>query len=817
MGSSERIISIAKKQMNKPADHNDLEAELQNLQVENRHLKALLAKHGIPFDEPDTIGLPENTISKVDPDHKTIHSGEMNLSTEEKVRLFRSLFRGRTDVYPIRWESTNGKSGYSPACENEWQPGICLKPKIKCGECNNRKFRPVTEQLIYDHLSGKHTIGVYPLLSNDRTHFLAVDFDGGEWREDARAFLQSCRTMDIPAYPEISRSGNGAHVWIFFDDAVAARDARQLGTALISHTCNVTRQLSLKSYDRFFPNQDTLPRGGFGNLIALPLQKERRAHGFSVFVDENLSPHLDQWEFLTTIRKLTELELQSAIVQITKGSHPLDVAYPSDDETEPWKRAGKEGMGIIGQLPESLSLVLANQIFISKSELTAPLMNRLIRIASFQNPEFRKAQMMRLPVWNKPRVICCADDYPGHIGLPRGCLTVVQELLEQSNIRYDLIDERQPGKTISFRFKGELRKDQMKAVREMVKDDIGILSAPTAFGKTVVATAIIAKRKVSTLILVHRTDLARQWLEKLSVFLDIPEGNKPGMIGAGKDKPTGFIDIAVLQSLVRRENLETLLDGYGQIIVDECHHISAFSFEGVLKKAKAKHIIGLTATPIRRDGHQPIIFMQSGSILHRAKSPENAPENLEVRPQFLNMPDLQPDASIQEIFRVLAEDTRRNKRIICDVMDAYNSGRKVLVLTERMEHLETLNSFLDEEIENCFMLHGRLKKKDREKVYESLSRMDDHSPRIILATGRLVGEGFDHPPLDTLILAMPISWKGTLQQYAGRLHRESANKEEIRIYDYIESDRPQLARMWKKRKEGYESMGYEIRPEGELF
>lgn len=425
--------------------------------------------------------------------------------------------------------------------------------------------------------------------------------------------------MEIPAYPEISRSGNGAHAWIFFDDAVVARDARQLGTALISHTCNATRQLSLKSYDRFFPNQDTLPRGGFGNLIALPLQKERRSKGFSVFVDENLSPHLDQWEFLTWVRKLTEVELQSAIARITKGSFPLDVAYPSDDETEPWKSPGKEGMGIVGQLPESLSLVPAGQILISKSELTVPLMNRMIRIALFQNPEFRKAQMMRLPVWNKPRVICCAD-------------------------------------------------------------------------------------------------LARQWLEKLSVFLDIPEGNKPGMIGAGKDKPTGLIDIAVLQSLVRRENLENLLDGYGQIIVDECHHISAFSFEAVLKKAKAKHIIGLTATPIRRDGHQPIIFMQSGPILHRAKSPENAPEKLEVRPGFLNMPDVPPDASIQEIFRVLTEDTRRNKRIIRDVIDAYNSGRKVLLLTERMEHLETLKSFLDEEIKNCFMLHGRLKKKERKSI-----------------------------------------------------------------------------------------------------
>jgi superfamily II DNA or RNA helicase len=783
--------------------------ELQQIGKENVRLKALLSEHGIQWGKesaPATAQImetPETTTSK--------------LSATEKIVLFRRLFRGRTDVYPLRWESAKGKSGYSPACGNEWKPGICNKPRIKCGDCNQRLLLPVTDQMIYEHLTGKHTVGVYPLLAEDTCCFLAADFDEADWREDARVFIHSCHELNIPAVLEISRSGNGAHAWIFFSDPVPAREARQLGAALISHTCNRTRQLSLSSYDRFFPNQDTLPKGGFGNLIALPLQKQLREQGRSVFVDEDFEPYQDQWTFLASIRPMSELELGNAILRASDGRHPLDVAFiAEEDESKPWQRSTPVSNRISEPLPELLMLVLANQIFIAKIDLPQPLANRLIRLAAFQNPEFYKAQAMRLPVWNKPRIIGCAENYAHHIGLPRGCLEAVQELLKQNNVRTEIQDERVAGCKVAVKFIGKLRKDQKAAVRAILKQEVGVLCAPTAFGKTVTAAALIARRKVSTLILVHRTELLRQWQERLTTFLELPKG-MPGLIGGGKKNPTGKIDIAVMQSLSRREDLPELLDGYGQIIVDECHHVSAFSFETILKQAKAVYVIGLTATPVRRDGHHPIIFMQCGQVRHKAARPDTAPAQLEVWPQYLPAPDILPDSAIQDVFRILTKNAERNRHIAQNILTAYREGRKVLVLTERTEHLKLLREILGEEIEHCFVLHGRLPKKQRAGILSALAELGDTTPHVLLATGRLIGEGFDHPPLDTLVLAMPISWKGILQQYTGRLHREHADKQDVRIYDYIEHDQPQLVRMWNKRQRGYRAMGYQIRPTDALI
>ena len=778
-------------------------AELQQLQEENARLKALLTNHGIPWEDK-SAPVPEPPTAESTPTTP-------QLSTADKITLFRRLFRGRNDVYPLRWESAKGTSGYSPACGNEWKAGVCHKPKVKCGDCTQRLLLPVTDQVIYDHLAGKHTVGVYPLLTDESCYFLAADFDETDWREDARAFMQSCHELNIPAALEISRSGNGAHAWIFFDDPVPAREARQLGAALISHACERTRQLSLSSYDRFFPNQDNLPKGGFGNLIALPLQRKPREQGCSVFVDENFAPYPDQWALLASIRPMPRFELENVILRASGGRHPLDVAFVADeDEREPWERPALVSSRISGTLPESLTLVLANQIFIKKADLPQPLANRLIRLAAFQNPEFYKAQAMRLPVWNKPRIIGCAENFPQHIGLPRGCLDAVLDLLRKNDIRAEMQDERVTGRKVAVRFSGELRKDQKAAVKAILQYETGVLCAPTAFGKTVTAAALIAKRKVSTLILVHRTELLRQWQERLTTFLELPKGTL-GVIGGGKKKPSGLIDIAVMQSLSRRDDLPELLDGYGQVIVDECHHLSAFSFEAILKQAKARYVIGLTATPIRRDGHQPIIFMQCGPIRHSAARPENAPAQLEVWPQSLPTPEIPPESGIQDVFRILANDAGRNQQIAQDVCSAYQEGRKILVLTERTEHLALLREALGEEIEHCFILHGRLSRKQRTTILGELEDMDVSAPRVLLATGRLIGEGFDYPPLDTLVLAMPISWKGTLQQYAGRLHREHADKQDVRIYDYVEHDQPQLARMWDKRQRGYRAMGYRIR------
>ena len=773
---------------------------LAALQAENARLIALLEAHGIDWR------LPQPAAATVQ------EPGPSRFSTAEKVALFRRRFRGRTDVYPIRWESmTSGKAGYTPACANEWRAGICEKPRIRCGDCSNRLLIPLSDAVIYDHLAGKHTVGVYPLLEDDTCHFLAVDFDEAEWRDDARAFSQSCEELGVPAAMEVSRSGNGAHVWVFFANRVSARDARRLGTAVISHTCSRTRQLKLDSYDRLFPNQDTMPKGGFGNLIALPLQKRPRESGGSVFVDAELRPYPDQWAFLASIQPMAAHDIDSTILRATGGVHPLDVNFIDDEDlATPWKRDTTPTKKLAGKMPKSLTVTLANLIYFEKAQLPQALANRLIRLAAFQNPEFYKAQAIRMSVWDKPRVISNAENYPKHIALPRGCLDTALNLLRNNGIAVDLLDERFGGKPIEVSFVGNLRLDQESAVSGMLHHDIGVLCAPTAFGKTVTAAAMIARRGVNTLVLVHRTELLKQWQERLQAFLGVGKGIV-GTIGGGKAKPTGKIDIAVMQSVSRQGEVNPLVESYGQVIVDECHQVGAVSFDAILKRTKARFLLGLTATPIRRDGLQPIIFMQCGPIRYTAAKPAGAPHDLEVVPRSrLTRIDLPTNTGIQDVFRHLANDPARTEAIAAEVKDAYEQGRKVLVLTERTEHLDALRAALGDLTPAPFVLHGRMSRKQRTAVVADMDGLPPDAPRVLLATGKLVGEGFDHPPLDTLVLAMPVSWKGTLQQYAGRLHREHASKTDVRIIDFVDTGHTALLRMWDKRQRGYRAMGYRV-------
>jgi superfamily II DNA or RNA helicase len=778
--------------------------EAVRLRDENVRLIALLEANGIEWRLP-----PKPEPLAVAP----VPIEPSQISTDEKVALFRRLFRGRTDVYPIRWESkSTGKTGYAPACANEWRIGVCEKPRIKCSDCGKRLLIPLSDAVIYNHLAGEHTVGVYPLLSDDTCHFLAVDFDEAEWKDDAQAFVQSCHELGIPVGLEISRSGNGAHAWVFFSGSVSARDARRLGTAIISHTCARTRQLKLESYDRLFPNQNTMPKGGFGNLIALPLQKKPRENGYSVFVDESLRPYPDQWAFLASVQPMPPHDIEPTILRATGGVHPLDVTFiDEEDNKEPWKQSGSTSKRLTGTMPKTLSVTLANLIYFEKAQLPQPLANRLIRLAAFQNPEFYKAQAMRFAVWDKPRVIGCAENYPNHIALPRGCLDAAQDLLKENGIHSDLCDERFVGEAIDVAFAGILRLDQEVAVAAMLHHDAGVLCAPTAFGKTVAAAAMIARRGINTLVLVHRTELLKQWQERLQSFLGVGKG-VVGTIGGGKAKPTGKIDIAVMQSLSRQGEISQLVENYGHVIVDECHHIGAVSFDAILKRVKAKYVLGLTATPIRRDGQQPIIFMQCGPIRYTAAKPASAPHDLEVVPHSLNKQiDLPQEAGIQDVFRQLACDSDRTAAIAAETENAYSQGRKLLVLTERTEHLDAILVALAKKIPSIFVLHGRMSKKQRAAVIRELDALPPDAPRVLLATGKLVGEGFDHPPLDTLLLAMPISWKGTLQQYAGRLHREHATKTDVRIIDFVDTGHPALLRMWDKRQSGYRAMGYRIK------
>jgi superfamily II DNA or RNA helicase len=777
---------------------------LAALQAENERLIALLDAHTIDWRQrPPMVQEPEL----------------VRRTTAEKVALFQRLFRGRTDVYPVRWESrTSGKSGYAPACANEWRPGVCEKPRIKCSECNHRLLLPVSHDVIFGHLAGKHTAGVYPLLQDDTCHFLAVDFDEADWREDAKAFVQSCMELGVPVALEISRSGRGAHAWVFFAAKVSARDARRLGTAIISHTCARTRQLKLSSYDRFFPNQDTMPKGGFGNLIALPLQKGPRESGYSVFVDAELRPYADQWTFLASIQPMVPHDIEPTILRATGGAHPLDVTFIDDEDlSTPWKRAPAPEKKLTGEMPAALTLTVANLVYFDKAQLPQALANRLIRLAAFQNPEFYRAQAMRMSVWDKPRVIGCAENFPKHIALPRGCLDAAMELLRDNGIRCELCDERFAGDPIDVTFVGSLRREQEVAVVAMLRHDTGVLCAPTAFGKTVTAAAIIVRRSVNTLVLVHRTELLKQWQERLQTFLGVSKG-VVGTIGGGKAKSTGKIDIAVMQSLSRKGEVNPLVEGYGQIIVDECHHVGAVSFDIILKRAKAKFVLGLTATPIRRDGQQPIIFMQCGPIRHTAERSEDAPHDLAVTPRFrYTRIDVPPDAGIQDVFRHLANDTSRTAAVADEVAMAIHQGRKVLVLTERTEHVDAIASALGSLVPAPFLLHGRMSRKQRATVIERLNALQVDAPRVLVATGKLIGEGFDHPALDTMMLAMPVSWKGTLQQYAGRLHREHAAKSDVRIIDFVDAGHPALLRMWDRRQRGYRAMGYRVESDFDLL
>ena len=599
---------------------------------------------------------------------------------------------------------------------------------------------------------------------------------------------------------------------MFFAEAVSAREARRLGTALISHTCAQARQLKLSSYDRLFPNQDTVPKGGFGNLIALPLQKMPRENGCSVFVDGALSPYPDQWAFLASIQPMPPHDIEPTILRATGGAHPLDVTFiDEEDLKEPWKRAAPATKKLLGPMPKVLTVTMSNLIYFEKAQLPQPLANRLIRLAAFQNPEFYKAQAMRFTVWDKPRVIGCAENFPNHIALPRGCLDAAQELLRDNGIRCDLRDERFEGDALNVGFTGTLRLDQEAAVATMLRHDAGVFCAPTAFGKTVTAAAMIARCGVNTLVLVHRTELLKQWQERLQSFLDVGKG-VIGTIGGGKAKPTARIDIAVMQSLSRKGEVNPLVESYGQVIVDECHHVGAVSFDAILKRVKAKYVLGLTATPIRRDGQQPIIFMQCGPIRHTAVKPAGAPHDLEVVPHSLHKRiDLPQEAGIQDVFRHIANDLERTAAIAAEIERAFNQGRKVLVLTERTDHLDAIVATLDGRVPLQFVLHGRMSGKKRAALITEFSALPPDAPRILLATGKLVGEGFDHPPLDTLVLAMPISWKGTLQQYAGRLHREHATKTDVRIIDFVDNGHPILLRMWDKRQRGYRAMGYRIK------
>ncbi len=747
-------------------------------------------------------------------------------SNADKLILFRSLFRGREDVFPLRWENPKtGRCGFSPACANEWDSKLCHKGKIRgasrrttCGDCASKAFIPVADEQIAGHLRGTHVMGIYPLLTDETCWFLAVDFDGKSWQEDVAAFAETCAIHGLPAAIERSRSGNGAHAWFFFAATTTAAAARRMGCFLITETMARRHQLSMRSYDRLFPNQDTLPKGGFGNLIALPLQREARERGNTVFVDRSFVPYPDQWSFIASVERIEPSLVQEIVGDAVRYGQVIGIRASDtadDDPRAPWERppSGRlERPHIGGDLPREVRAVLSQRLFIEKAGLPSPLINQLKRLAAFQNPEFYEKQSMRLSTALTPRIISCADELAEHIALPRGCLSDVESLLREYNVALILEDARENGAHLDLEFHGQLTPSQEQAAQALMEHEMGVLVAPPGSGKTVVGAFLIAARARNTLVLVHRKPLLDQWIAQLALFFDINR-REIGQIGAGKRKPNGRLDVAMIQSLVRKGQVDDLVTGYGHVITDECHHAPAVSFERVLAEAKARYITGLTATPRRRDGHHPIIRMQLGPVRFAMDSRSQAigrsfEHRLIVRETGFDSGVLRNDAVIQEIYAALAADRQRNDMILDDVIGALEEKRSPILLTERRDHLEHLAEHLRKCTRNLIVLHGGMKPKERREVMAQLASIPEGEERLLLATGRYIGEGFDDARLDTLFLVLPVSWKGTLVQYSGRLHRLHPGKTDVRIYDYVDNDVPMLKKMFERRLRGYQAIGY---------
>ncbi len=744
----------------------------------------------------------------------------MYSSTSDKIKLYMSLFIGRDDVYAKRWESRKGKCGYSPVCMNEWNPFLCGKPNIKCSDCKNKNYSKLDYSVINNHLLGNIVVGIYPLLQDETCRFLAMDFDCNNWKEDISAVKAVCDRNSIPAYIERSRSGEGGHFWIFFSDNITAATARKLGSCVLTAAMNERHEIKFTSYDRLFPNQDTLPKGGFGNLIALPLQKKARENGNSIFVNEYFQAYADQWAFLSEVKTLSEIDVKEFIKKL--GNDETGELY-EDKTTKPWKKKKPVTLNRT-DFPDSVNVILANMIYIDKRGISSKGLTQLKRLASFKNPDFYKSQAMRLSTYNKPRIISISEESEYYLGLPRGLFDDMVQIFVNNNIDIKITDETNIGHTIDVEFKGELRSEQLAAVDKMLQKDNGVLAASTAFGKTVVGISLIASRKVNTLILVHRTALLKQWIERLEEFLIIneeppieytPKGRKRkknviGQLGGSKHNLSGIIDVAVMQSLISDNEVSDIVKNYGMVIIDECHHVSAFTFEQILKQTTAKYVYGLTATPVRQDGHQPIIYMQCGKIIFKA---DNKKQVKEQPFQHYMLPRFTPYRTISdkiaEIYSDITEDEFRNNLIIDDCKKLVEEGRTPIILTERTRHVEILAEKLQEY--NIVKLIGGMGNKKNTEIMNKLYSIPSEENLIIIATGKYVGEGFDFPRLDTLLLAMPISWKGTLQQYAGRLHRNYDNKEEVRIYDYIDINVPMLEKMYQKRLNGYSSMGYQTK------
>lgn len=747
-------------------------------------------------------------------------SSAMPLLPAEKIALFLDLFGARRSVYPKFWENPKtAKKGYAPACHNEWRPGVCRKPQIKCMDCPHQKFPPLDEIAIEAHLRGTHAIGTYAIREDDSCIFIAADFDGDGWQNDAQAYSRAGSHAGVSVFMERSRSGAGAHAWIFFSEPVPAVLARRLGTILLAKAASSQPAMPLQAYDRLFPNQDTMPAGGFGNLIALPLAKTPRERGNTVFLGADLKPVPDQWEFLRAAHRLSRDELDRILARIA----PLPpIAGPAESASPSFSLQGDERVLDLSRpkissrmMTGEITARLDSSLHLPRAALPTAVVAALKRLATFANPVFHEKQRLRFPTYDTPRFIFAGELHPDRLVLPRGVIDEAVGLIESAGGAVTIQEARADAPRVRWTFHCELRGEQERAVREMVKHDYGVLSAPPGAGKTVMGCALIARHRTATLVLVHRAILLEQWREEAGRFL----GLKRKEIGVWRGKEsrlTGRLDIAMLPSLARWENVSALFSGYGLVIVDECHHVPAVSFEALLKACPCRRVVGLTATPQRKDGLERLLHLQCGPIRHTVEVPagETVLRTVFVRRSSFHLTtEGTTKPAIHEIWQALVDDPGRTQQVANDVWAAVKEGRSPLVLSDRKAHLDKLQEAFAQlrgvEDVAVFRLESGSGIKQRRIVRAEIdARSVKHQNYVLFSTASLIGEGFDLPSLNTLFLGMPLSFKGRLIQYAGRLHRTHADKRDVVIYDYLDDNHPVTQAMFRRRAAAYRQMGY---------
>ena len=765
----------------------ELRRQIEELKRENDRLTEILGLKPSKGLQHPAVNLSGPTEHEAPLSHV-----DRSSSPESKVAFFQSLFVGRDDVYALRWESgRTGKHGWSPAVVGGFANA----------RSTHKEYLSMTSGVIADHLAGKVHAGLYPLLGDDTCRLVVCDFDGPGWALDALAYFHSAQSMGVTSALERSRSGDGAHVWIFFRDAVPATIARRLGTLLLREAMNLRGELDLASYDRLFPAQDFMPKGSFGNLIALPLQKVCRDRGTTAFLDPGtMKPMADQWAYLSTLKRMSQTEVESILATTPEvGAGPEERTF----------RRSRDAVPIA--MPETIAGVAAAMLEIERSGLPPILLAGLKHLASLHNPAFYEKERLRFSTWDTPRMIRCYGENLESLLLPRGLTEKAASVVAEAGSRLVIRENRPDPEPIEFASTFQLREDQEAALLALRDHELGVLVAAPGAGKTVVACALIAHHQRPTLIIVDREPLVEQWTARLATHLGL-SAKEIGQIGGGRNKTTGIVDVAMAQSLARRGDLDEMSSRYGLVVVDECHHVPAVTFERCVKQINARRWLGLTATPYRREGLQGLITMYCGPVRHRMDERVDV-ENDFRRELIVHQTSFEANEDvthIQDLFRALVDDEARTMAICDDVAAAAAKGRNCLVLTQWTEHLSSVVSVLGARGVTPFVLQGGMGKKARAKVMADLDDASKRGGLVLAATGSFLGEGFDCPPLDTVFMAFPIAFRGRVVQYVGRILRPLDGKSSVEVHDYVDAKSPVLARMLRKRLPGYAALGFDV-------